>query len=59
MRYDFPANPVSVDPDVGCPEWQQHSTDAEQVMCSPTIAARIDGVPACGWCTEAYQRGAA
>ena len=58
MRYDFAANPASVDPDVGCPGWQSIADPDEEVMCTPTIVTRIDGIPACAWCTEAYRRGA-
>ena len=58
-RLDFPANHASVDPAEGCAAWQSIDAPDEEVMCAPTIVARIDGTPACGWQTEAYMRGAA
>ena len=59
-RYPFPANPASVDPDVGCPAWQYwDGNTGDAVMCSPTIKAIIETLPSCGWCTEAFLRGAA
>lgn len=55
----WPANPASVDPDKGCPAWQAHMGAEDEVMCASTIVAIIDDLPNCGWCTEAYLRGAA
>ena len=60
-RYPYPANPASTAENEGCAAWQSIADPDEEVLCSPTIVARISikGVPACGWCTEAYMRGAA
>ena len=55
----FPANPASTAENVGCAAWQRFADDGETVLCSPTVVAIIDDLPACGWCTEAYMRGAA
>lgn len=58
-RYPFPANPASTAENEGCAAWQHFANDGEEVMCSLTVVAVIDGLPSCGWCTEAYMRGAA
>ena len=58
-QYLFPANPASMSEHEGCAAWQHFADDAETVLCSPTVVAVIDGLPSCGWCTEAYMRGAA
>ena len=60
--YDFPANPASIDPDIGCPAWQttMGPVPDEGCMCTPTVVAYVgpDSIPSCGWCSEAYMRGA-
>lgn len=58
-RLPYPANPASTAENEGCAAWQSIADPDEEVMCSPTIVARINGVPACGWCTDACTRGAA
>lgn len=53
----FPASPASVDPGLGCPEWQTSNDDAEPAMCTSTIVAVIKGIPMCDWCLRESMAG--